>query len=447
MMKSHCRYIFWLLAAFCPPSLPLLSAAERVALVIGNNAYQHGTPLKNCVSDARAVAGALKGAGFEVIVAEDAGLEQMEKKVLEFRRAAQGAKAAWFHYSGHGVEVKGSNYLVPVDADVQDEFQVKHKTYALDQMLGAMEESGTPLKVVVLDCCRDNPFGRGWSRSGSTGLAQIADTPSGTIIAFATSPGKVAEDGQGGNSPFTTALVAALGKPGLEIDQVFKETGRAVLASTGNSQQPWINSSFFDSFVMRNIVNGNGGGFANPTATSASASTPNNLPEQMPDRSNLPANKPALSIPVDMPASGFFDSVQVFEETPYAKFNSVSRQKILAMAQEKLKARNLYLGNIDGSMGQGSQKAILEWQVSQGIAPSGRLDLATQSSLGLIGYEEIETPTNFPKMSSSTKHKVTPKPQSREDFSREKAPPKKPNQKAQDLDEQFRRAAQEFESR
>ena len=241
-------------------SLPLLfalglvlpaHAAERVALVIGNAAYAHGTPLENPLNDARGVAAALKEAGFETILAENTGLAAMEEKVLAFRRAADGAKAAWFYYSGHGVEVKGSNYLVPVDADVQDEFQVKHKTLALDMVLSAMDEAGTPLKVVVLDCCRDNPFGKGWSRSGARGLGQVGTTPEGTIIAFAASPGKTAADGEGKNSPYTTALVAALRQPGLEIDQVFKETGRMVIASTGKTQQPWVNSSFYDHFVLR----------------------------------------------------------------------------------------------------------------------------------------------------------------------------------------------------
>lgn len=225
-------------------------AAERVALVIGNNAYRFGTPLSNCINDAEAMAKALKEVGFEVIVAKDASLEQMEAKLIEFRRVAQGAKAAWFFYSGHGVEVKGANYLVPVDAEVKEEFQIKHKAFALDQVMGAMEDADTPLKVVVLDCCRDNPFGKGWSRSGARGLGQVGETPKGTIIAFATAPGKVAADGDGKNSPFTTALVASIARGGLEIDQVFKETGRAVLAATANEQQPWINSSYFDSFVL-----------------------------------------------------------------------------------------------------------------------------------------------------------------------------------------------------
>ena len=232
-------------------ALGVLHASDRVALVIGNNAYQNGSQLRNPINDAKAVAAALKGAGFEVLVAEDARLVAMEQKLLEFSRAAKGAKAAWFYYSGHGAEVKGTNYLIPVDAAVQEEFQVKHKTLALDQVLSAMDNAGAPLKVVVLDCCRDNPFGKSWSRSGSKGLAQIGETPRGTIIAFATAPGKTAADGSGQNSPYTSALVQALASPGLEVDQVFKLAGKNVLTATKQQQQPWVNSSFFDSFVVR----------------------------------------------------------------------------------------------------------------------------------------------------------------------------------------------------
>jgi len=233
----------------CPVST--LSAAERVALVIGNNSYVHGSPLKNCVNDARAVAEGLKGCGFEVTLVEDGGLQDLEGKVREFKRVATGAKAAWFYYAGHGAEVSGANYLIPVDAKVEEEYEVKHKTLPLDQVLGAMDGSGTPLKVVVLDCCRDNPFGRGWSRSGSQGLAQVGSTPKGTIIAYATAPGQVASDGGGRNSPYTSALVSALAKPGLEIDAVFRETGRMVQELSDHKQSPWMNMSFYGSFVVR----------------------------------------------------------------------------------------------------------------------------------------------------------------------------------------------------
>jgi formylglycine-generating enzyme required for sulfatase activity len=251
-----------LLAFLIAAGAASLRAAERVALVVGNGAYKHGVPLGNPANDAREVSAALKAAGFEVTLAVDTGLAALEQKVVEFRQAAQGAKAAWFYYAGHGVEVKGANYLVPVDAEVKEEFQVRHKTLALDQVLGALDEAGTPLKVVVLDCCRDNPFGRSWSRSAVGGLAQVGSTPEGTIIAYAAAPGKTASDGHGTNSPYTLALVEALTKPGLEVDQVFKETGRLVLAATNRTQQPWVNSSFYDHFVV--VPGSTGGGMTSP---------------------------------------------------------------------------------------------------------------------------------------------------------------------------------------
>lgn len=261
-------------------TMQTVTSAERVALVIGNSAYEQGTPLANPKNDAKAVAEALRGLGFEVVYGEDASLEEMEEKLMSFRNKAEGAKAAWFFYAGHGVEVNGVNYLVPVDAAVKEEFQVKHKTLALDQVLGAMNTAGAPLKVVVLDCCRDNPFGRSWARGAVGGLAQVGDTPQGTIIAYAAAPGKTAADGRGANSPYTTAMLEALAKPGLDIDQVFKETGRLVLASTGRKQQPWINSSFYDRFVLRPS-----GGGATPL--------PVPVPEPMPAASGIAATKSA----------------------------------------------------------------------------------------------------------------------------------------------------------
>lgn len=275
------KHIFFLapvlvIAAFPPAA----HAAERVALVLGNNDYQHGAPLKNCINDARVVSKALGAAGFEVIDGTDLTLAQMEAKVLEFKRKAEGAKAAWFHYSGHGAEVDGANYLIPVDAKVEEEFQVKHKTLALDQVMGALEAAGAPLKVVVLDCCRDNPFGRGWKRNAATGLAGVAETPGGTIIAFATSPGKVAADGVGENSPFTAALVEQLAQPGLEIEQVFIETGRKVKLITQDRQIPWRNSSFYGSFILTP----GGADSSTPTTPLAAPADLSAVPMPLPER-------------------------------------------------------------------------------------------------------------------------------------------------------------------
>jgi len=226
-------------------------AGDRVALIFGNEKYEHLDTLENAPNDARLLAETLRRGGFDVDLVIDASLEAMEEKVVQFRRKAEGASAAWFYYAGHGIEVKGVNYLMPVDVMIEEEFQIKSRAFSLDTLLAALEEAGTPLKVIVLDCCRENPFGQSWTRSVSKGLSPVAVAPEGTIIAFAAAPGKVAADSVGGdNSPYTLALVESLNIPGLEIDQVFKETGRRVRDATAKQQQPWMNTSFVYSFVV-----------------------------------------------------------------------------------------------------------------------------------------------------------------------------------------------------
>jgi cyclophilin family peptidyl-prolyl cis-trans isomerase len=228
----------------------LLIAQDRVALVVGNGNYSHGSKLVNPANDARSVHQALTAAGFKVSLLIDAKLSEMEQSILSFKANSRGAKAAWVFYAGHGIEVKGSNYLLPIDADLSDESQVRRKSIALDEVLENLDEANAPLKVIVLDCCRDDPFRRSWSRSSKGGLAQIESTPSGTIIAYSSAPGKTAADGEGLNSPYSAALVAAMTIPGLEIEQIFKEAGKRVISETKGDQQPWVNSSFYDTFIM-----------------------------------------------------------------------------------------------------------------------------------------------------------------------------------------------------
>ncbi|MGD9746140.1 MAG: caspase family protein, partial [Verrucomicrobiales bacterium] len=258
---QQCSFCHWLFISVLLTGTPLLRSEEkpaqevkvgkdRIALVIGNGDYANGSVLANPVNDAKLIAQSLEAAGFSVDLATDVTNQDMAKHVAQFRTNAESAKAAWFYYAGHGMELKGVNYLVPVDAVLQGEYEVPFKTLPLDLVLEAMAEAGTPLKVVILDCCRNNPFGRSWRRSGAAGLSQVSSTPEGTIVTFAAAPGKTAEDGEGKNSPFTTALAAALKQPGLEIDQVLKETGRKVKEVTEGRQQPWVNSSFFDKFVV-----------------------------------------------------------------------------------------------------------------------------------------------------------------------------------------------------
>lgn len=253
-MKAN-RIILPLLVFFI--CLSSLNGAERVALVIGNGSYQHSSRLDNPVNDGSDIASALKGCGFEVIsggCASDLSYEAMSKKLAEFKTASAQAKVALFFFAGHGLEVEGSNYLLPVDAQIEENFQVKHRALALDEVLESMAGEDR-LKIVILDCCRNNPLGRSWGRSGAGGLAAPTSTPGGTILLYATAPGKTAEDGSGRNSPFSAVLKEAIKTPGSNIESVFKKVGAQVKLNT-RTQEPWMNSSYYGefAFLMQNAT-------------------------------------------------------------------------------------------------------------------------------------------------------------------------------------------------
>jgi carboxyl-terminal processing protease len=222
-------------------------ADKRVALVVGNAAYQNVSRLDNPRNDALLMATTLQGLGFTLIGdtaqldLDKAGLDSVIQK---FGAALQGADVGMFYYAGHGVQVRGSNYLVPVGANPAREADVDFQMVDVNVVLRQMEGAGTRLNLVVLDACRNNPFGGRGLRATDGGLAQMR-APEGTLISFATQPGNVALDGQG-NSPYTKALAATVRRPGLDIFQTFNEVGLAVKRSTGGSQQPWVSSSPID---------------------------------------------------------------------------------------------------------------------------------------------------------------------------------------------------------
>ena len=156
-----------------------------------------------------------------------------------------GADVALFYYAGHGIQIRGSNYLVPVSANPAKEADVDFQMVDVALVLRQMEGSGTRLKLVILDACRNNPFGGRGLRSTTSGLAQI-QAPEGTLLSYATQPGNVALDGGGDNSPFTSALVQTIQKPGIDVFQTFNQVGLMVKRATGGSQQPWVSSSPID---------------------------------------------------------------------------------------------------------------------------------------------------------------------------------------------------------
>ncbi|PJK29720.1 caspase family protein [Minwuia thermotolerans] len=226
-------------------------AEERIALVIGNADYGAMGKLKNPVNDSRLMAGTLRDLGFRVIELVDADQREMKRGVRDFGRWLRRAGpdgVALFYYAGHGVQVSGRNYLLPVEAQILAEGDVDIEAIEAESIMAQMQHANTGVNIVILDACRNNPFQQGF-RSASRGLARM-EAPTGTYIAYATAPGQLAMDGDGPNSPFTRHLAAAMVEPGISIEAVFKRVRQRVAAFSEERQIPWSSSSLIGDFVF-----------------------------------------------------------------------------------------------------------------------------------------------------------------------------------------------------
>ena len=254
-------------------------ADRRVAFVVGNGAYKNVSPLPNPPIDGKAIAGMLRNVGFEVVEGTNLTRDKMTERLLDFGNKAQGADLALFFYAGHGIAINGTNYLLPVDADIKSEMDVKlgsaiNIDLTLDQTM-----SDAKVKLVFLDACRDNPFAarlrslkttRGVNVQ--TGLAEMK-SGEGTLIAFATGPGQTALDGEAGiNSPFTRALMANIAKPGVEIQEAMTKVRAQVNEETNKGQLPWGHTNLIGS-VYLNPVAAPPPSAAAPSSPAAVAST------------------------------------------------------------------------------------------------------------------------------------------------------------------------------
>ena len=235
-------------AAHAQRSLSIAAAAAseaRVALVIGNGAYKHIAPLANPANDARLMAETLASVGFRLVGGRaliDADRAQMERAIRDFGQALRSGSVGLFYFAGHGIQTRGENYLIPVTANVANESDVKYELVSANLVLDEMANASNRLNLMILDACRNNPFGGRGLRSVSSGLAQVS-APAGTIISYATQPGAVAADGKGRNSPYTVALASAMRKPGIGLFDTFNSVGVAVKQATGGQQQPWVATS------------------------------------------------------------------------------------------------------------------------------------------------------------------------------------------------------------
>ena len=247
-------FSYLLAASFLLAGGTQASADKRVALLIGNSAYQHAPNLRNPANDADAIAQTLKTAGFDVIeTRQNLAVGEMRRVVRDFSETARDADIAVIYYAGHGMEVGGTNYLVPVDATLRRDIDVEDETVSLDRLLQVME-STKRLRLVILDACRDNPFLKSMARTMSSrsigrGLARVEPATSDTLIAFAAKAGLTAADGDDAHSPFTSALMKYLVVPGLDVRLAFGRVRDDVMRMTANKQEPFVYGSLGGSVV------------------------------------------------------------------------------------------------------------------------------------------------------------------------------------------------------
>ncbi len=221
---------------------------RRLALVIGNAAYKN-SPLRNSVNDAYLISTTLASSGFTVTRYENLTYSKMREVVRLFGEKLNRGDVGLFYYSGHAVQYRGKNYLLPINEDFKHPDEIPSSALDVDFVLAKMESANNDLNIVVLDACRNNPLGTE-ARNLDRGLTTVS-AAKGTFIAFATSPGNVALDGAGGNSPYTKNLAEAIRKGGLSLEQVFKQVRRAVIRETGNKKVPWENSSILGDFYFK----------------------------------------------------------------------------------------------------------------------------------------------------------------------------------------------------
>ena len=400
-----------LLLALSPPAL----AAERVALVIGNAGYAHAPGLANPLNDAADVGSALTRLGFAVTRLENAGQGALRQGLLAFTRAASAAEVAVVFYAGHGIEVDQRNFLVPVDARLSSDQDVEFETVPLELVMRSVARA-SGLRLVILDACRENPFAVTMQRSGATrsvgrGLARVE--PGGdTLVAYAAKEGTLASDGEGRNSPYSTALLAHLEEPGLEVGLLFRKVRDAVLAATGGRQEPFVYGSLSSRGVYLTAQ-------AEPDATLAPASPPTDGAPASPrltaeqlaaervfwESVKDSANAADIQAYLDRYPGGTYEvlarnrlqALQGAEQpsaAPEETVESVEGALELSRADRRLiqlglLAAGFELGKADGLIGERTRAALGQWQASRREAVTGYLDVASAKLLLAAGEQEL----------------------------------------------------------
>jgi uncharacterized caspase-like protein len=413
-------YFRHVLFCFCVVIIALLThpanAERRVAFVVGNGAYQHATKLPNPSIDAKAMAALLRNVGFEVIEGTDLGREGMAARLGEFAAKTQSADVALFFYAGHGIAVNGKNYLIPVDAELNSELDIKLGAaidieVTLDQTM-----ADAKVKLVFLDACRDNPFAdkirsaaRTRSVTVSSGLAEMRSSE-GTLIAFATGPGQKALDGkQGENSPFTRALLKNIAEPGVEIRHALTNVRAQVSEETSKRQLPWENTNLTGFFYMNQAaapaatasIGAPGAAVASPGApTNASndielefwrsARSSDNLEEYSAYLARFPngnftglARARIAALQTNAGARGADEAQSIATAVPTRETEEqlALDQRKRSDIQRRLSALGFFAGSADGNFSDATRHAVERWQTARHYPKSGYLNKLQQDAL------------------------------------------------------------------
>ena len=376
--------VLLLLGAFAMPSAAAAASdgaepGRRVALVIGNARYAHVDSLANPANDAAAMKAALEAQGFETMVGVDLDRAAFEALLSRFEAAAKGAEAALVHYSGHAFQLRGRNYLVPVDARLRSVDDIERETLRLDVVVGELQARERQL-LVFLDACRNNPLPAA-KRTG-TGLAPVA-TGNGVYVAFATQPGNISYDGRSRLSPFTKAIVKNIGKPGRSVSDLMIEVRNDVERSTLHQQTPWDQSSLKRQFYFAPVPETGADGpvvaalpetgarGADVATTARAAVLPPAdggrvallAPETVPDA--VPGAGPN-TVPDAVPQAPAPNVIEL-DEAPAEVFG---REELVLAVQEELKRIGCYRADVDGMWGPGSRKALGDYYRTRKLNPT-----------------------------------------------------------------------------
>jgi peptidoglycan hydrolase-like protein with peptidoglycan-binding domain len=419
--------IFLVWPAFADPP------EKRIALVIGNSAYENAPKLDNAVFDARAVADAFRKLGFQVVDGYDLDIAGMRAKVSEFSADLPEAKSAVIYYAGHGISVDEENYLIPTDITLKSPTDLDLGAISVSLVLKQMKREDR-VNVVVLDACRDNPFAAALAHNktraivGERGLSRIeGDLARGTLIAFASDPKSTALDGlPGEHSPFTAAFLSHVFDPGVSIDTVMSRVRTEVWEKTHHNQLPWVNTSLIGDYALNpEPAPAEGAEVAAPPAPPPERQSREDLLWESAQHSNLPADYEAY---LDAFPNGFFaqmaknriasltdqgvarsgtEPAKALEKDWKAEIGTAETEKALNLTpaeekeiQQRLMVLGLYKGPPTGALDESTRPAITEWQKSRGAALSsylGPLQLAELRAESEDAFQRLFTSQSAPK--------------------------------------------------